>query len=157
MNATVEIIGPAGARQIPIGQLYLLPGSTPQLEFTLQPGELITAIEVPTTPMGRASTYHKIRDRESFAFALASAAVALTMSGSQVAAVRIAVGGVATIPWRATEAEQALTGQTLTSTSAYNAGRAAFQSATPGAHNGFKIELGARTIADALMIAAKRS
>ncbi|OHV80156.1 xanthine dehydrogenase family protein subunit M [Rhizobium sp. LCM 4573] len=157
MDASVEIAGPAGQRRVPIAELYRLPGETPHLEFTLVPGELITAIEVPRSGTARASTYHKIRDRESYAFALASAAVALEMQGDYVTRARIALGGVATRPWRAAEAEAALTGQRLTPESAVEAGRAAFRTAQPGRHNGFKLELGARTIADALLIAAERS
>ncbi|CCV07340.1 putative oxidoreductase with FAD-binding domain [Mesorhizobium metallidurans STM 2683] len=157
MDAQLEILGPSGSRTLPIGDLYRLPGDTPHLEFTLAPGEMITAIVVPKTPAGRGSTYHKIRDRESYAFALASAAVALEMDGDQVSRAHIALGGVATKPWRAPEAEQKLAGQRLTPEVALDAGRAAFSGASPGKHNGFKVELGARTVADALLIAAERS
>ncbi|AZO33587.1 MAG: xanthine dehydrogenase family protein subunit M [Mesorhizobium sp.] len=157
MDGSIEIVGPGGARRTPISELYRLPGETPHLEFALAPGELVTAIEVPRTAAGRGSTYHKIRDRESYAFALASAAVALEMRGDRVVHARIALGGVATRPWRASEAEETLVGQRLTSETALQAGRAAFRSAEPGRHNGFKLDLGARTIADALLIAAERS
>ncbi len=94
-------LGASGMRSIPIADLYRLPGMTPHLEFTLQPGEMNIAIVVPKTPAGKLSTYLKIRDRESYAFALASAAVALEMDGERVMRARIAVGGVATKPWRA--------------------------------------------------------
>ncbi|MDB5683722.1 MAG: aromatic aldehyde oxidoreductase FAD-binding subunit [Sphingomonas bacterium] len=157
MDASVEVLGPSGARTIAIANLYRLPGSTPHLEFTLAPGEMITAITVPKTQAGRRSTYHKIRDRESYAFALASAAVALDMDGERVTRARIALGGVATRPWRATEAERMLAGQSLTAAAALAAGHAAFAGARPGRLNGFKIELGARVVADALMIAVRRS
>jgi xanthine dehydrogenase YagS FAD-binding subunit len=157
MNAEAEVLGPNGARSLPIADLYRLPGDTPHLEFTLDPGEMITAIVVPKTKAGRASTYHKIRDRESYAFALASAAVALEMSGDRVERARIALGGVATRPWRATEAERELAGKRLTPEVALAAGRAAFAAARPGRHNGFKIELGVRTVAAALMIASERA
>jgi len=110
MDAHVELLGPSGTRSIPITDLYRLPGMTPHLEFTLQPGEMITSIVVPKTPAGRLSTYLKIRDRESYAFALASAAVALEMDGGTITRARIALGGVATRPWRATAAEAALAG-----------------------------------------------
>lgn len=157
MDASVEVLSPSGARTIPIGALYRLPENTPQLEFTLAPGEMIVAITVPKTPAGRHSTYHKIRDRESYAFALASAAVALELDGDRVTRARIAMGGVATKPWRAAEAERMLAGQKLTAAKALAAGHAAFAGAVAGKDNGYKIELGARTVADALMIAAERN
>jgi xanthine dehydrogenase YagS FAD-binding subunit len=157
MDASLELLGPTGSRTLPVADLYRLPGTTPHLEFTLQPGEMIIAIVVPKTRAGRASTYHKIRDRESYAFALASAAVALEMDGDRVGRARIALGGVATRPWRATAAEQSLVGQPLTPETALAAGRVALSGATPGHYNRFKIELGARTVADALLIAAGRN
>ncbi len=157
MDASIETLGPAGARTIPIDALYRMPGKTPHLEFTLAPGELITAITVPKTPAGRRSTYHKIRDRESYAFALASAAVALEMDGDLVSRARIALGGVATRPWRAPEAERLLAGRPVTPDNALAAGHAAFADARAGKQNGYKIELGARTVADALMIASRES
>lgn len=157
MDAYVEVFGPTGSRAIPVGSLYRPPGTTPQVEFTLVPGELITAIVVPKSRLGRRSTYHKIRDRESYAFALASAAVALDLDGDVIRKARIALGGVATRPWRAGPAERLLAGQRLTPDLAAEAGRAAFQGARAGRMNGFKIELGARTVADALIIAAGRN
>jgi len=157
LEAIVEVQGPQGVRSFPVAELYRLPEATPHLEFSLAPGELITAIEVPQTSAGRFSTYHKVRDRESYAFALASAAVALEIDGDRIIEARIALGGVATRPWRAKEAEQALVGQIFTLARAREAGAAAFWAAKPGRHNGFKIELGARTVADAIEIAFKRS
>ena len=156
LDAYVEILGRDGTRSLPVADLYRLPGDTPDLEFTLAPGEVITAIVVPKTPAGRRSTYHKIRDRESYAFALASAAVALDMDGNIVRRARIALGGVATRPWRAAAAEAELAGKTLTAEAARRAGQAAVAGARAGRHNGFKIDLAARTVADALMIAAER-
>lgn len=156
MDAEIEIAGPDGTRSVPIAEFYRLPGDTPHEEFNLAPGELVTAIIVPKTPAGRSSTYHKIRDRESYAFALASAAVAVEMDGDTVRTARIALGGVATTPWRASAAEQEIAGATLTLERALEAGRAAFAEAHPGRHNAFKIDLGARVIADALTIAAQR-
>jgi xanthine dehydrogenase YagS FAD-binding subunit len=141
---------------VPVSDLYRLPEDTPHLEFTLLPGEMITAIIVPKSAAGLNSTYHKIRDRESYAFALTSAAVALEMNGDVVSSARVALGGVATIPWRAVEAEKVLAGQKLSPELALAAGKAAFASAKPGQHNAFKIELGTRTVADALLIAAER-
>jgi xanthine dehydrogenase YagS FAD-binding subunit len=123
----------------------------------LEPGELILRIRVPITPLGRASAYHKIRDRESYAFALASAAVALQMDGDSVRDVRIAIGGLATRPWRARAAEQVLRGRALTPETARAAGDAALRGSKASRDNAFRIELGARTVADALMIASKRA
>ncbi|RXT20545.1 FAD-binding molybdopterin dehydrogenase [Rhizobium leguminosarum] len=157
MDASIEVLGPQGSRTLPVGDLYRLPGNTPHLEFTLEPGEMITAIVVPKSPAGLRSTYHKIRDRESYAFALASAAVALETDGDVVTKARIALGGVATRPWRALDAEQVLIGKRLTPDIALAAGHAAFNDARPGRHNGFKAELGARTIGDALLIASERN
>jgi xanthine dehydrogenase YagS FAD-binding subunit len=157
LDAFVELLGPEGARSLPMADLYRLPGLTPHLEFTLRPGEIITAIVVPKTTAGLRSTYHKIRDRESYAFALASAAVALDMDGDTVRRAHVALGGVATRPWRASGAEALLAGQRLTRDTALSAGHAALSGAQAGQHNGFKIELGARTVADALMIAAERN
>ncbi len=157
MDAQIEILGPAGQRTLPVAELYRLPQDTPHLEFTLGAGEMVIAILVPKTPAGRRSTYHKIRDRESYAFALASAAVALEIRDGRVESARIALGGVATRPWRATVAEQVLAGQRLTPENALACGRAAFAGAKAGTHNGFKLELGARTVADALLIAAGRN
>ncbi|MBB3695172.1 xanthine dehydrogenase family protein subunit M [Sphingomonas sp. BK580] len=157
MDASVELLGPAGPRTIPIAQLYRLPGDTPDIEFTLSRGEIVTAITVPKTAAGRRSTYHKIRDRESYAFALASAAVALEMTGDTITRARIALGGVATIPWRAPAAEAALANKRLTQEVALAAGHAAIAGARAGRQNGFKVELAARTVADALVIAAQRT
>jgi xanthine dehydrogenase YagS FAD-binding subunit len=156
MDAKVEVLSRSGTRSVPIADLYRLPGDTPHMEFTLEPGEMITAIVVPKTEAGRQSTYHKIRDRESYAFALVSAAIALEISGDRISSARIALGGVATRPWRASEAEHEVLGKRLTPDVALAAGRAAFRHARPGQHNGFKVELGARTVADALLIAAEK-
>ncbi|MDX6744849.1 xanthine dehydrogenase family protein subunit M [Actinocorallia sp. A-T 12471] len=154
-DAVIDVLGPSGTRTVPLGDLHRLPGSTPHLEHTLAQDELITAIRVPTTRAGRASTYLKIRDRESYAFALTSAAAALAFDGDAVTEARIAVGGVATKPWRSREAEALLVGGPLTQETARAAGEAIFAEAVPGRHNGFKIELGVRTVADALFHAAR--
>jgi len=155
-DAVMDVLGPNGQRTIAVEELHREPGDTPEIETTLAPGELILRIRVPVTPMGVTSTYHKIRDRESYAFALASAAVALDMDGDRVRAARIAIGGLATRPWRARKAEQLLAGRRLTPESARAAGIAALEGAMQGHDNGFRIELGARTVADALMIASQR-
>lgn len=153
LDARVELQGPAGRHTVPISEFYLLPGETPHLEFAIGPGEIVTGIIVPKTYAGRTSTYLKVRDRASYAFALASAAVALAMDGSRVRQAHIALGGVATRPWRALEAEALLAGRTIERDTALDAARAAFGSARVGKHNAFKIELGTRTLADAIMIA----
>src|SRR5262249_6718920 len=114
LDAKVDVLGRMGQRTIPLEDLYREPGATPQMETVLEFGELIVRIRVPVTPLGRASTYHKIRDRESFSFALASAATALLMDGETVRDVRIAVGGLTTRPLRARKAEQILVGRRLT-------------------------------------------
>jgi xanthine dehydrogenase YagS FAD-binding subunit len=156
-DAKIDVLGPDGERTIGLEDLHREPGTTPHVETTLEPDELILRIRVPATALGRASTYHKIRDRESYAFALASAAVALQMEGDSVRDTRIAIGGVATRPWRVREAEKILIGQRLTAQTARAAGEAAFRGAQPGQHNRFRIELGIRTVADALLIAKRRA
>src|ERR671919_1246785 len=104
-DAVLHLRSPRGDRTMPVGEFHRLPGDTPHLETTLEADELITAISVPATPAGRRSCYLKVRDRESYAFATASAAVGLEMDGGSVRAARIALGGVATVPWRARAAE----------------------------------------------------
>ncbi|MGK6355743.1 FAD binding domain-containing protein [Sphingomonas sp. DT-207] len=156
LDANVEVLGPGGARTILIEEFYRLPEATPHIEFALRSGEIVTGISVPKTEAGRRSTYHKVRDRQSFAFALASAAVALSMKGDRIERAHIALGGVATRPWRARETEAQLQGQRLTYERALAAARLPFANAQAGAQNGFKIELGARTLADAIMIASGR-
>ncbi|OED00722.1 xanthine dehydrogenase family protein subunit M [Rhizobium sp. YK2] len=156
IDATIEIAGPGGTRSVPISEFYRLPGDTPHFEFAIEAGEIVTGISVPKTGAGRNSTYLKVRDRESYAFALASAAVALEMDEDHVRRAHIALGGVATRPWRAREAEALLTGRTIDREIALAAGRAAFADARAGEHNAFKIELGARTVADAIMTAGRK-
>jgi xanthine dehydrogenase YagS FAD-binding subunit len=157
LDAVVELTGPAGTRSLPLADLYLLPGSTPHREFAIGPGEIVTGIVVPKTPAGRRSTYHKIRDRESYAFALTSAAVALTLEDGRIAVAHVALGGVATRPWRAYRTEQALKGVRPTREAALAAARSDFVGARTGRDNAFKVELGARTVADAVVIAAERN
>jgi len=156
-DAQVDVLGTKGPRTIPLEQLHREPGTTPHLETVLEPDELILRIRVPVTPLGRASTYHKIRDRESYAFALVSAAVALQMDGETVREARVAIGGLATRPWRAREAERVLVGRPLSLQAARAAGDAALRGAKATNDNRFRIELGARTVADALMIAKRRA
>jgi xanthine dehydrogenase YagS FAD-binding subunit len=154
LDATVETIAPAGARVLKFEALHRVPGDTPQTETNLTPGELITAFIVPRVPWTRRSLYLKIRDRESYEFALASAAVALEMEGKTVKQARIALGGIATKPWRAHAAEQALAGKMMNEESASHAGQLALAPASARGGNAFKIELGRRTVARALLQAA---
>lgn len=157
-DAVVDVAGPGGQRSVPLAGLHVEPADDPTREHVLAPDELIVRIRVPATPAGRGSTYLKIRDRESYAFALTAAAVGLTVDGDgTVGECRIGLGGVATRPWRATEAEQTLIGQPLTPQTARRAGEAAFAAARPGGENGFRIELGVRTVAEALRIAGERA
>jgi xanthine dehydrogenase YagS FAD-binding subunit len=154
LDAVLEVSGPNGEREFAFGKLHRAPGETPHLETTLEPGELITAFRVPATPFARRSLFLKIRDRESYEFALASAAVALDLDGDTVKEARIALGGVATVPWRARDAEAHLKGKQLDEQNANAAAEAAFAGAKPRRHNAFKIELGKRTLARALHRAA---
>ena len=128
-----------------------MPGNTPHIETTLKPGEIITGFTVPAGAWTRRSLYLKIRDRESYAFALASAAVALEMDGPVVRQARIALGGLATVPWRARQAEAILAGQRLDEALAAKAAAAALADAKGEGPVVFKIDLGQRTLVRALM------
>ncbi len=119
--------------------------------------EMIIRTRVSASSLGKASTYLKIRDRESYAFALVSAAVALSMDGDRVRDARIALGGVATVPWRSREAEQSLVGKTLDDAAAREAGRLAFVGAQTTQQNAFRVTLGVNTVAQALMIAKTKA
>jgi xanthine dehydrogenase YagS FAD-binding subunit len=150
LDATVEIMGPEGTHTIPFAALHRMPEGTPQVEAMLGPGELITAFEIPRAPWMRRSLYLKIRDRASYEFALASAAVALDLDGARVREARIALGGVATVPWRAREAEAAIRGKLLDEATAERAAELAFGGARTREHNAYKVELGRRTLVRAL-------
>ena len=154
LDARVEIMGAGGTRAIPFATLHRRPGDTPELETALRPGDMIAGFQVTLAPWMRRSLYLKVRDRESYEFALASAAVALDIRAGQVAEARIALGGVATVPWRAKEAEAALHGQALDDATLTGAAQSAFASARPQAHNAFKVALGQRTLIRALREAA---
>jgi xanthine dehydrogenase YagS FAD-binding subunit len=150
LDAVVHVVGPDGPRAIPIGELHALPGDHPEIESTLAPGELITEVELPARRFAARSTYLKVRDRASFAFALASAAVAVELVGGTIREARVALGGVATKPWRSSEAEAVLVGQRPTPPLLAAAADAALGSATPRRDNGYKVELARRTIKRAL-------
>ncbi len=151
LDALVELESKAGRRVIPFEDLHRLPGDTPHLETNLKPGELITGFSVPVGPWARRSLYLKIRDRQSYEFALASAAVALDLDGDGVRAARIGLGGVAAKPWRSHAAEAALTGHRLDETAARRAADAAFAGAITHGQNAFRVELGKRTLTRALL------
>lgn len=154
LDADVEIAGPKGSRTLPFARLHRPPGDTPHIETTLAPGELILAFMVPQSPWARRSLYLKIRDRQSYEFALASAAVALDRDGDTVRQVRIALGGVAAKPWRAHAAEQILNGRKINDASLAEAADAAFAQAKPHEHNAFKVRLGKLTLMRAVHQAA---
>ncbi len=153
LEATIQVQGPGGKRAIPIGQFHLLPGNTPGRETVLEPGDLITHVTLPPPVAGSKQVYLKLRDRASYEFALASAAVVMTVAGGKVTRARIALGGVGTKPWRSPEAEAALVGQAAGAASFRGAAEAAMRGAKPQSENGFKIELAKRCLAHALQTA----
>jgi xanthine dehydrogenase YagS FAD-binding subunit len=156
LDTRVRIVGPSGERVIPLTELHRLPGDHPERETTLAHGELITAVDLPALPFATRSLYLKVRDRASFAFALASAAVALDVRDGLVHDARVALGGIATKPWRSLEAEEALRGQPARLESYRAAAAAALEGAVPRAHNAFKIDLAKRTLVRALARVAAR-
>jgi xanthine dehydrogenase YagS FAD-binding subunit len=155
LDAVVEIAGPECNRLLPFGDLHRPPGDRPHLETNLEPGELITGFISPIAPWTRRSLYLKIRDRQSFEFALVSAAVALDLADDIVREARIALGGVATTPWRAREAEAVLKDKPLDESAAQRAAAVAFAPARLRSHNAFKAELGRRAVVRALLQAAQ--
>lgn len=156
LGAAVRLRDRKSVRQFDLSEFYRLPGETPHLENQLRPGELITDILVPALPFARRSTYVKIRDRSSFEFALASAAVALDIRDRTVHSARIAVGGVGTRPWRLPAVEDALRGHPPTPEHVEAAAAHAADGARPLAHNGFKVKLIQRTIVRAVLSVAGR-
>src|SRR5882757_362876 len=151
LDAVVHTRGPAGERAIGIDDFFLLPGETPEREHPLEHGELITAIEVPATPVARRSVYLKFRDRESYEFALASVAAAVRTEDGAIADVRLALGGVGTKPWRARRAEASLLGKPAGEASFAEAAGQELATARPRPLNAFKVELAQRAIIRALM------
>ena len=151
LDAQAELAGPNGARSVSVESLHRPPNGSPQLENTLAPGELIIGYRVPAGAWTRRSLYLKIRDRQSYEFAIASAAVALDLDGDVVRAARIGLGGMAYRPWRAREAEAVLAGKPLTEDLAAEAARAALAGAVTHGDNDYKPELGRRTIVRALL------
>ena len=156
LEATIHVMGAKGERDIPIGDFHLLPGNTPDRETVLEPGDLITHVTLPP-PVGGKSLYLKLRDRASYEFALASAAVVITADGGKISRARLALGGVGTKPWRSPEAEAALTGQAVDEAVFRKAAEAAMQNAKPQSENGFKIELAKRCIVHALKLVTQKA
>jgi len=155
LDAVVHTLGKNGRRRaIPLADFYVPYGEDPARESVLAHGELITAVELPAVPWLARSCYLKVRDRASYEFALASAAVALDLSGRTIRAARVALGGVGTKPWRSPEAEAALAGRPAEEATFRAAAEAALEGARPRKHNAFKVELAKRTLARALATAA---
>jgi xanthine dehydrogenase YagS FAD-binding subunit len=150
LDAVVNVRGAGGERSIPIGDFHVSPGAHPEIESVLAKGELVTSIVLPKTPFAARSVYVKVRDRASYAFALASAAVALELRGGVIGQARVALGGVATRPWRSEEAEQVLRGGAPVRSAFERAAAAAVVGARPRHGNEFKVELAKRVIVRAL-------
>jgi xanthine dehydrogenase YagS FAD-binding subunit len=146
LDAVVHVEGPAGARTVALVDLHRLPGDRPELDHALAPGELIVAVELPALAFGARSAYRKVRDRASYAFALVSVAAALDLDGGTVRDVRLALGGVAHKPWRATRAEALLRGASATAATFEAAARAELADARGLGHNTFKIDLARRVV-----------
>jgi xanthine dehydrogenase YagS FAD-binding subunit len=155
LDATVQVSGPRGNRSIAFADFHRLPGDTPEKDTNLEPGELITAVDVPDGPFTKHVHYQKVRERASYAFALLSVAAALDIDGSNnIKAARLAMGGVAHKPWRLTAAEQALVGKPATEETFRQAAAVAMQGAKAFKHNAYKLKLGPNTIIQALKTAA---
>jgi xanthine dehydrogenase YagS FAD-binding subunit len=155
LDAEVEVSGASGERRIPVEDLHRLPGITPQIETVLEPGDLITAVLIPASDHARRSHYLKVRDRASFEFAVTSAAVALDADGGTIRQARVAVGGVATKPWRLRQVEIALLGRPLDADVIRAAAARASDGAAPRARNAFKVDLLRRTVERALCTVAE--
>ena len=150
LEATIHVQGIKGERRIPVADFHVLPGNTPQRETVLEPGDLITHVTLAPPAAGSRSFYLKLRDRASYEFALASAAVVITVADGKVARARMALGGVGAKPWRSTEAESLLTGQPVGDPAFRRAADAALRDAKPQSQNGFKVELAKRCLVYAL-------
>ena len=155
LEALIHVQGPKGSRAVPFADFHLLPGNTPHRETVLEPGDLITHVTIPAPLTDSKQVYLKLRDRASYEFALASAAIVISVAGGNVARARIALGGVGTKPWRSREAEAALVGQPANGATFRKAAEAALREAKPQSQNGFKIELAKRCLTHALQMAVK--
>ncbi len=155
LDASVQVTGPKGSRSISFGEFHRLPGDHPEIETNLAPDELITAVDLPPLPAGARTHYVKMRDRSSYAFALVSVAVVLELRAGTIQSARVALGGVAHKPWRATKAETRLQGvKTGDETALREAAEAELAGAKGYQHNSFKIEMAKRTIVRAIVEAA---
>jgi len=157
LDAVVHTRSGSRERAIPIGELHTMPGQHPEIENVLEHGELITHVALPPSPFAAHSRYVKVRDRAAFAFALASAAVGLDVADGRIRAARVALGGVATRPWRSPEAEESLVGQPPVRATFERAAAAAMVDAKPRRDNAFKVELAQRTVVRALELAWRKS
>jgi xanthine dehydrogenase YagS FAD-binding subunit len=153
LEATVHIQGTRGQRTVTFGDFHLLPGNTPHRETVLEPGDLITHITLPPPIARSKQIYLKLRDRASYEFALASAAVVLTIASGKITRAHIALGGAGTKPWRSLEAEAALAGKPANDSTYHQAAEAALRQAKPQSENKFKIELAKRCLTHALRMA----
>jgi xanthine dehydrogenase YagS FAD-binding subunit len=151
LDAQVRLVSEAGDRTVALADFYRLPGESPEVEHDLRPGELITEVLVPRLDWASHSTYVKVRDRQSYEFALCSAAVALDVQEGRIVDARVAVGGVATVPWRLESVEAALRGAPVSLESFEAAASVAAEGARPLAANGFKVSLLRRTVVRALL------
>lgn len=156
LDAEVRLVSEAGERTVALADFYRVPGDTPEIENDLRSGELITEVIVPKLDWAARSTYVKVRDRQSYEFALCSAAVALDIQDGHVVDARVAVGGVATKPWRLNEVEAALRGKPATEASFEAAASLAAEGAKPLSGNGFKASLLKRTVVRALIEGSRR-
>ncbi len=155
LEAVIHIQGVKGERDVPIHEFFLVPGNTPNREHVLEPGDLITYIALPAAKPKTKQVYLKLRDRASYEFALASAAIVAEVTDGRLTYVRVALGGVGTKPWRSVEAEKALLGKPANAKSFEHAAEAALQGAHPQSENGFKVELSKRCITHALKLATQ--
>jgi xanthine dehydrogenase YagS FAD-binding subunit len=153
LEATVQVTGLNGERSVPIGDFYCLPGETPERETILEPGDLVTSVTLPAPATGAKSVYLKLRDRASYEFALASSAVMATVRDGVLQRVRVAMGGIATKPWRNLDVEAALEGQPPTRERFTDAARILLRDAKPQSQNAFKVELAKRCLVHALSLA----
>ncbi len=154
LDATVHVSGPKGDRSIPIALFHRLPGDMPEKDTNLDKNELITSVTIPDSPFTKRVHYVKVRDRNSYAFALVSVAAALKMDGNTIQDARLAMGGVAHKPWRLTDAENALKGKTVSVETFQQAANIAMQGAKAFEHNRFKLQLAPNSIVHALKVAS---